>query len=179
VRPVLKVDNAFHPIYWSRQTFTFVSADSRALVLDWVGEPGCIVGQHVHLDTVETFYVTEGEMAFRLDGQPLLARAGDTVKVDVGVRHWIRNRTRQNARARVEYSPPSDLVSVFKILGNLSQANQGALINIVKLFYLTDQAGLRPWSTLAPVGVHRGFMAFTRLWGRAAGWENFLRRYLP
>jgi quercetin dioxygenase-like cupin family protein len=163
--------DTFYPIAWFRQTFTFVSIDDSALVFDWVAEPGCFVGEHVHLDTVETFHLQEGELSFKLDGRPVPAGAGDVVAVDTGRRHAIRNRTDQAARARVSYSPLSDLPEVFQIFGRLSKADQGKLINVVKLFYLTNRAGLRPWATLTPPAFNWTFNALANVSGRLLRWR--------
>ncbi len=60
-------------------------------VIDARFGPGFSVDPHIHRDHVDSFYVLEGEVEFRLGDDVVRAGAGTWVAVPMGVLHGFRN----------------------------------------------------------------------------------------
>ena len=63
------------------------------------------VPAHIHTDQDETFYLLEGELEFRIDGQARIAQAGDVVFVPRGTAHEFSTRSATPARYLFLHSP--------------------------------------------------------------------------
>lgn len=67
--------------------------------------PGGGPPPHRHRREEEGFYVLEGEITFRVEGQPLVARAGMFVNMPIGVSHSFRNESDAAARMLISVAP--------------------------------------------------------------------------
>lgn len=65
---------------------------------------------HSH-DWDEAFYVTQGEVAFGLGGDPLVAPAGTLVQIPAGTPHWFRFGA--GGGQMVSFTPGGDASSLF------------------------------------------------------------------
>ncbi len=52
-------------------------------------QPGARVPEHVHEHSVELIYIEEGRVEMSVEGQPLLAHAGDAIYLPAGTRHSV------------------------------------------------------------------------------------------
>jgi quercetin dioxygenase-like cupin family protein len=68
--------------------------------------PGQVpVPGHIHTAQDETFYVLEGELTFRIDGQSRIARAGDVLFIPRGTPHEFSASSTTPARFLFIHSP--------------------------------------------------------------------------
>jgi quercetin dioxygenase-like cupin family protein len=72
---------------------------------EWVAQPGFDTGVHVHERLEETWYVIDGELEFRVDGDAFTARTGAWVFVPPQVPHAFANRGDAPARFILILSP--------------------------------------------------------------------------
>jgi quercetin dioxygenase-like cupin family protein len=77
-----------------------------ASLTEWEALPGFDTGLHVHERLEETWYVLDGELEFRVDGETFVAAAGATVFVPPQSAHGFANRTDRPARFLLTMSPP-------------------------------------------------------------------------
>ena len=97
----------FNPATGEWIEFTVVAEDSDGQLVrfSWRSVPGGVITEHVHPRQEERFIITSGEARFTLDGEELVAGAGDTVVVPAGVRHSEGNPGRAEIHAVVELRP--------------------------------------------------------------------------
>jgi mannose-6-phosphate isomerase-like protein (cupin superfamily) len=92
-----------------RQRYRF-SGDDDVLRIEIRTEPGGgVLADHVHPRLEERYEVLEGEVTFRVDGKPLVARPGTRVVVAARVPHSFQNTGSDSAHLEVEVEPPLDL----------------------------------------------------------------------
>jgi mannose-6-phosphate isomerase-like protein (cupin superfamily) len=77
-----------------------------ASLTEWEALPGFDTGLHVHERLEETWYLLDGELEFRIQGETFTAGAGATVFVPPHVPHAFANRTDAVARFLMTMSPP-------------------------------------------------------------------------
>jgi mannose-6-phosphate isomerase-like protein (cupin superfamily) len=97
----------FNPATGEWIEFTAVAEDSDGQLVrfSWRSMPGGVVTEHIHPRQEERFIITSGEASFTLDGEELVARAGETVVVPAGVRHSEGNPGPAEIQAVVELRP--------------------------------------------------------------------------
>lgn len=71
-----------------------------AIVLPGGGPP-----PHIHHREEEAFYILEGEMTFTVNGERIVARAGDFANMPIGSLHSFRNESQQPARMLITVAP--------------------------------------------------------------------------
>lgn len=77
----------------------------RLLALENVVAPGEGPPEHTHANEDETWYVLEGTLRFKLDGELSVAAAGSYVYVPRGVRHCFQNIGDAPARILLNFTP--------------------------------------------------------------------------
>ena len=77
-----------------------------ACMFEWTVPAGFSTGLHVHRVQEETFYVLEGECAWRIGDRLIHARPGSYVFIPPGVPHDIGNAGDKPARMLMTVSPP-------------------------------------------------------------------------
>ena len=97
----------FNPATGEWIEFTAVAEDSDGQLVrfSWRSVPGGLITEHIHPRQEERFIITSGEARFTLDGEELVARAGETVVVPAGVRHSEGNPGPAEIQAVVELRP--------------------------------------------------------------------------
>ena len=90
---------------WIEFTAVAEDSDGQLVRFSWRSVPGGLITEHVHPRQEERFIITSGEARFTLDGEELVAGAGDTVVVPAGVRHSEGNPGRAEVHAVVELRP--------------------------------------------------------------------------
>lgn len=83
-------------------------------------EPGQFVPVHIHPTQDEFILVEEGVLDLKLDGSWTKARAGDLVRMPMGVPHGYFNKSDKPCRALFWVSPARKLPDLFRALDNLS-----------------------------------------------------------
>ena len=90
---------------WIQYTVIGEDSDGQLVRFHWRGMPGGVITEHIHPCQEERFIVTAGEAHFTLDGETLVATAGETVVVPAGVRHSEGNPGSAEIVAEVELRP--------------------------------------------------------------------------
>jgi mannose-6-phosphate isomerase-like protein (cupin superfamily) len=67
--------------------------------------PGGGPPPHVHSREEEGFYILEGEIAFTIDGEQVVATAGMFANMPIGVPHSFRNESRRPAKMLISVAP--------------------------------------------------------------------------
>src|SRR5436853_1957663 len=67
--------------------------------------PGGGPPPHVHSREEEGFYVLEGEIAFTVDGERVVARTGTFANMPVGTPHAFKNESDRPARMLISVAP--------------------------------------------------------------------------
>ena len=80
--------------------------------------PGGGPPPHTHSREAESFFVIEGEITFRVDGQTTVAPAGAFAHMPTGSLHSFRNETNQTARMLITLIP-AGLEEMFIEVGQL------------------------------------------------------------
>ena len=81
------------------QTYKPVQLSEASFAFDTMFPPGTLVPPHFHPDQDEFIRVLEGDFELWLDGEDLKAAAGDLIRLPMGSRHGIFNRSTSNTRA--------------------------------------------------------------------------------
>lgn len=97
----------------------------RFCLMDVHVSPGKGTPPHVHSIESETFYITEGEVDFWVDGEILTAKAGDTVYGPVNIPHCYSNKSGEAARMLV-FAEPAGMDDFFRAIGDPAIAPEGA-----------------------------------------------------
>jgi len=72
---------------------------------DWRSSPGGVISEHVHPHQEERFIITSGVAHFTMNGEPVVAEAGQTVVVPAGVPHSEGNSGAADVVGIVELRP--------------------------------------------------------------------------
>ena len=83
-------------------------------------DPGQFVPVHIHPNQDEFILVQEGELDLKLDGKWVKAKAGDLVRMPMGIPHGYFNKSDQPARALFWVSPSRRLEALFDALHDLT-----------------------------------------------------------
>ena len=76
--------------------------------------------EHYHPDYDERFEVVEGEFVFEVDGEPRTLGAGESVTVEAGTPHTLRNESESHATCVLEARPEGRLTDVVQLLFGLA-----------------------------------------------------------
>jgi mannose-6-phosphate isomerase-like protein (cupin superfamily) len=88
-----------------RQRYRF-SSEGHLLRIDiWTDPGGGVLAEHVHPRLEERYQVVDGEVTFRVDGEPVHAGPGDRLVVPAGARHAFENTGTGTAHLLVEAEP--------------------------------------------------------------------------
>ncbi|MEP4770292.1 MAG: cupin domain-containing protein [Roseibium sp.] len=103
----------YYPKAWCESTFAFETNS----------EPGQFVPVHIHPTQDEFILVQEGELDLKLDGEWTKAKAGDLVRMPMGVPHGYFNKSDKPCRALFWVSPAGKLKELFDELHNMTDVD--------------------------------------------------------
>jgi len=95
------------------QTYTPLSLTESSFSWHALLPPGTFVPPHVHPTQDEFIYVLEGKFDLLLDGQAAKASAGDLIRLPMGSKHGIFNKSNANTRALFWVAPSKRLYDLF------------------------------------------------------------------
>ena len=95
------------------QTYKPVQFSEASFAFDTLFPPGTFVPPHFHPDQDEFIRVLEGDFELWLEGEELKAAAGDVVRMPMGSKHGIFNRSAANTRALFWVAPSRRLYDLF------------------------------------------------------------------
>ena len=108
-------------VVWSilGQTYKPVAHSESCFAFDTLFPPGTFVPPHIHTTQDEFIRVLEGEFDLFLDGQAATAKAGDLIRLPMGIPHGIFNKTEAPVRALFWVSPARGLYKLFTRIHNV------------------------------------------------------------
>jgi quercetin dioxygenase-like cupin family protein len=108
-------------IAWSilGQTYKPVAHSESCFAFDALFPPGTFVPPHIHTTQDEFIRVLEGQFDLFLDGQAATAKAGDLIRLPMGIAHGIFNNTEAPVRALFWVSPARGLYTLFTRIHNV------------------------------------------------------------
>ena len=95
------------------QTYRPVQLSESSFAFDTLFPPGTFVPPHVHPDQDEFIRVLEGDFDLWLDGEDQKASAGDLIRLPMGCKHGIFNRSMADTRALFWVAPSRGLYDLF------------------------------------------------------------------
>ena len=95
------------------QTYKPVQLSEASFAFDTLFPPGTFVPPHFHPDQDEFIRILEGDFDLWLDGEELKATAGDLIRMPMGSKHGIFNRSTSNTRALFWVAPSRKLYDLF------------------------------------------------------------------
>ena len=97
----------FNPATGEWITYTAIGAGNGGQLVrfSWRSVPGGVITEHIHPRQEERFTILAGEAHFTLDGEPRVARAGETIIVPAGVPHSEGNPGPGEIEGVVELRP--------------------------------------------------------------------------
>jgi quercetin dioxygenase-like cupin family protein len=97
----------FNPATGEWIEYTAIAEDTGGELIrfNWRSVPGGVITEHVHPHQEERFIVTAGQAHFTLNGESIVASAGETIVVPAGVRHSEGNPGPGEIQAVVELRP--------------------------------------------------------------------------
>jgi quercetin dioxygenase-like cupin family protein len=112
------------------------------VLVEVVVEPkGFVAAAHVHPYQTETFEILEGEVTFKAGKETIVAKAGETVRVDPGTPHKFWNAGETDARFRTEIRPALQFESLIETmfgLANDGKTNRKGLPNPLRLAVIAN-----------------------------------------
>lgn len=101
------------------QTYYPKQSAEHAFAFEAVSPPGTFVPVHVHPTQDEYILMLEGTWKLILDGQEHHAKAGDLVRMPMGISHGYFNESGAMARAFFWVSPARKLHALFNAIHNV------------------------------------------------------------
>jgi quercetin dioxygenase-like cupin family protein len=117
------------------QTYKPVAHSDACFAFDTLFPDGTFVPPHIHAAQDEFIRVVEGRFDLVLDGQALQAKAGDLIRLPMGIMHGIFNKSGAPVRALFWVSPAHGLYSLFTRIHNV--ADPGEVVRIASEFDVT------------------------------------------
>jgi quercetin dioxygenase-like cupin family protein len=102
------------------QTYKPVQLSESSFAFDTLFPPGTFVPPHFHPDQDEYIRVLEGDFDLWLDGAELKATAGDLIRLPMGSKHGIFNKSDAPTRALFWVAPAMQLYDLFVKLDKLA-----------------------------------------------------------
>lgn len=101
------------------QTYKPVASGDSCFAFDTLFPPETFVPPHIHTTQDEFIRVLEGRFDLVLDGKPVVATAGDLIRMPMGIMHGIWNKSGALVRALFWVSPARSLETLFTRIHNV------------------------------------------------------------
>jgi quercetin dioxygenase-like cupin family protein len=137
-------DTLHNPVTGEVIRFVETAADTNGeyVLIEVVVEPnGAVAAAHVHPFQTEIFEILEGEVTFKAGKETIVARAGETVRVDPGTPHKFWNAGETDARFRTEIRPALQFESLMETmfgLANDGKTNRKGMPNPLRLAVIAN-----------------------------------------
>ena len=119
---VTRAGESLEGVVWTimGQTYKPVQLSQSSFAFDTLFPPGTFVPPHVHPVQDEFIRVLEGRFDLWLDGEELSVGAGDLIRLPMGSKHGIFNRSDAPTRALFWVAPARRLYELFVQLDGLA-----------------------------------------------------------
>ena len=102
------------------QTYKPVQLSKSSFAFDTLFPPGTFVPPHFHPDQDEFIRILEGDFDLWLEGEDLKAGAGDLIRMPMGCKHGIFNKSNAPVRALFWVAPSKGLYELFTRIDNVA-----------------------------------------------------------
>jgi quercetin dioxygenase-like cupin family protein len=173
---IRKGDTIENPITGERVRFLKTSAETggELVLIDTTVAPnGFVAAEHVHPYQSERFEVLTGEVEFRLEGEIIVARAGDVVTVEPGAAHQFRNLREGEVRFLTEVRPALSFEAFLETMFGLAadgKTNARGMPNPFRLAVIMDEHFDLVRLPSPPVWMQRTGLALGAPLGRLLGY---------
>ena len=112
---ITKASTGLDGIVWNILGQTYVPKSLSEACFSWHATlpPGTFVPPHIHTTQEEFIRVLEGEFELLLDGNPEAARAGDLIRLPMGIPHGLFNKSDQTIKCVFWVTPTRKLYDLF------------------------------------------------------------------
>ena len=137
-------DTIENPVTGERILFHKTSRETNgdaAVIEVWVQPHGAVAAAHVHPAQDERFQVLGGQVGFKLDGQEIVAQAGDRVTVPAGMAHRFWNAGDDEAHFVCEVRPALQFEQLLETMFALAadgKTNRKGMPNPVRLAVIAN-----------------------------------------
>jgi len=165
------------------ERFRVISETRASITFHWTVQPqGYVPFEHIHINQDEIFHIRHGEARIVIDGEEVIARPGDIVRVPKGKPHIAFNNKRELLDCMVSFEPSLDSYKFFQCFGGLTiddDMDKRGEINIPKMLYFTKRMSARCLSrpTKIPSMVFGIALSIFYIAGKLLGWEKDYIRY--
>jgi quercetin dioxygenase-like cupin family protein len=134
---ITKAGTGMDGIVWQILGQTYVPKQMTEASFSWHATlpPGTFVPPHIHPTQDEFIRVLEGRFDLVLDGQAMQAKAGDVIRMPMGIMHGIFNKSGAPVRALFWVSPAKGLYTLFTRIHNV--ADPGEVVRIASEYDVT------------------------------------------
>jgi len=170
-------DTLHNPVTGEVIRFVETAADTNGeyLLIEVVVEPnGAVAAAHVHPYQTETFEILEGEVTFKAGKETIVAKAGETVRVDPRTPHKFWNAGETDARFRTEIRPALQFESLIETmfgLANDGKTNRKGMPNPVHLAVIANAHFDVVRLPFPPAWMQKAGLALGAPLGRLLGYE--------
>jgi quercetin dioxygenase-like cupin family protein len=137
-------DTIENPVTGERLVFRKTSAETNgeAVVLECFVQPtGFVATAHVHPGQDERFEVLKGKVGFKLDGQEIVAHAGDRIRVPAGTSYRFWNAGDEEAHFVCEVRPALQFEQLIETMFGLAadgKTNRKGMPNPLRLAVIAN-----------------------------------------
>ena len=137
-------DTLSNPVTGEVIRFVEAAADTGGeyVLVEVVVEPnGAVAAAHVHPYQTEVFEILEGELTFKAGMETIVAKAGDTVRVEPGTKHRFWNDGDVDARFRTEVRPALQFEALIETMFALAadgKTNRKGMPNPLRLAVIAN-----------------------------------------
>ena len=150
------------------------TAGELSVVETWVTPGGFVATTHVHPSQDEHFSILEGSVGFRVGGQTLELKAGQSVTVPAGTSHRFWNAGEREAHFVAEVTPAlhfEELLATMFSLANEGKTNRKGMPNPFRLAVIAKAYFDTVRLPFPPTWVQRIGLAIAAPLGRMLGYS--------
>jgi quercetin dioxygenase-like cupin family protein len=175
-------DTIENPVTGEKVTFLKISAETdgeMVLIETTVAPHGFVAAKHIHPHQSERFEILEGTVEFTLDGEVVVATAGDVVMVEAGAAHQFRNVGEEEARFLTEVCPALSFEAFLETMFGLAadgKTNGSGMPNPLRLAVIMNEQFDLVRLQFPPAWVQKTGLMLGAPLGRLLGYEP---TYIP
>ena len=166
-----------NPVTGERVTFLTTAADTNGelTVAEVTVQPnGFVAAAHIHPKQTEHFEVLEGALRFKVDGEEIVANAGDVLTVEPGQAHKFWNAGDTPAKFIIEVRPSLGWERLLETMFGLAadgKTNKKGMPNPLRLAVIAKAHFDDVRLPFPPQWMQRAGLAMGSLVGRLAGYK--------